>query len=258
MSEWVKAHPIKIYVAMCLLPVHAILWSMTWLGVEQSAMQPLKLLFSLLPTGSAFLLTYIGWGEEAVQNLWKRTFLKEGRLKAYSIALFVFIILGFLALALRYTIDDYFPFLYEFSPISRVLLMTPLLLLFPGFTEEYGWRGFMQHRLQEKTPVFVASLFVGLVWGTWHTMDFYMGNWPFSWLNVAAMYAYITGVSIVIGGLYTHFRASIFVAMLAHYSANAISGFTPVFSLDQGYLTPIIFIGLIWTCALGVLFVKKK
>lgn len=256
--ELVRSHPIKIYILMCLLPAHLVLWPLLAFGVNQASLQPLKLLFSFLPTGSALVITYAGWGEEAVRDLWKRTFLKEGRIKGYTISLVSFVLIGAIALLARYYWDGYFPPENEYPPFVQILIAAPFLLLFPGFVEEYGWRGFMQDRLQTKHSVFVASLLVGLVWGTWHTMDFLMGNWPYSLGNVIAFYAYITGVSVVIGGLYYYFNRSIFVAMIAHFSANLVNFFVPVWNLDVGYTTPIIYISLVWVCALGVLFVKRQ
>jgi membrane protease YdiL (CAAX protease family) len=127
-----------------------------------------------------------------------------------------------------------------------IIVASPFLFLIPGVFEEYGWRGFMQKRLKSRTGVFVASIVVGLTWGMWHLMDFLMGNWLFEPFTVAVFFLYIVGVSLVSGFFYELSGGSVIVAMIVHFSANFVNSFFPIWRLETGVLSPLLYIGLIW------------
>lgn len=254
--RFVRKYPLISFVLGVLLPVHGILWPLRLSGVAPELLQGFKILFALLPTSVAFLITIIVEGERGFRKLWVRTFLRQNKLKYYGQAVVSIASLGMLAMIIRYAYDGHWPASYEFPPVMENLLLAPFLLLFPGFTEEFGWRGFMQERLQGKTGVFLASLLTGLVWGSWHGMDFLMGNWPSGAFNVLIFYAYITGTSVLVGGVYTLSGGSIFVAMLTHFSANIVNFYLPVWSLEAEQITSLIFVGLLWLTGLLVLKVK--
>ncbi len=243
---------------MVLLPVHGVLWPLLLSGTPQESLQPLKVLFAFLPTTSALIITWLIKGDSGVRELWRSTFLKEDRIKYYGTALLSIAILGVVAMLVRFAYDGFRPSTADYPDLGTNLLLAPFLLLFPGFTEEYGWRGFLQQRLQGKTGVFLASLLTGLVWGGWHGMDFLMGNWPSDIFNVLVFFAYITGTSILIGYLYQWSGRSVFVAMLAHFSANIVNFFLPVWNTNAGLTTPLIFVGLLWLTALILLVIELR
>lgn len=258
MRSFTKKHPILCFVLMVLVPVHGILWPLLLTGTPQQSLQPLKILFAFLPTTSALIITWLIKGDDGVRELWRSTFLKEGRIKYYGTALLSIAILGAIAMAVRFVYDGFWPSISDYPDLGTSLLLAPFLLLFPGFTEEFGWRGFLQQRLQGQTGVFLASLITGIVWGTWHGMDFLMGNWPSDTFNVLVFFTYIVGTSIVIGYLYECSGRSIFVAIVAHFSANIVNFFLPVWNTNAGLTTPIIFVGLLWLTALVLLVFELR
>lgn len=258
MKSFVKKYPLICFILLVLVPVHGILWPLLLSGVSQESLQPLKVLFAFLPTSAAFAITLIIEGEPGAKRLWGKTFLKEGRIKFYGIAFISIVLPGIAALVIRVLYDDYWPAITDFPDLGNSLILAPFLLLFPGFTEEFGWRGFMQERLQGRNGVFLASLITGLVWGGWHSMDFLMGNIPSDLFSVSIFFAYIVGTSIVVGYLYKWSGGSIFVAMLAHFSANMVSSFLPVWNLEAGVTTPLIFIGLLWLVSLICLIFELR
>jgi len=205
----------------------------------------------------AFLVVYLAQGEEAVRRLWGKCFLKQNRLKYYSLALVSIAALGGLSLLIRYLYDGQAASFSELPDALTLAIGAPFLLLFPGFTEEFGWRGFLQERLQDKMGVFLASLLTGLVWGSWHSMDFLMGNWPTDYFSITVFFLYITATSIIIGGIYVLSGGSVFIAMLVHFSANVVNFLLPVWKMESSELTPLIYIGLLWVAAFMVLGVKR-
>jgi len=45
-----------------------------------------------------------------------------------------------------------------------------------GGTEELGWRGVLQPRLQQQMSVFTAGLVIGVMWWAWHVPLFFTGG----------------------------------------------------------------------------------
>jgi len=246
LKSFVSAYPIATFIIGCLLPVHLVLWTLIGLGVSREMLVPLKLPFALLPSLSGFLITYVIAGEVGVQRLWRRLFLKNSSLWLYISAVLGFLLLALIALYIRTLYDGYNPQITDYASFGEFLLISPFLLLFPGFAEEFGWRGFMQHRLQLKINWFFASVIVGFIWGSWHTMDFIMGNWSYSFEVLLIFFAYIIGSSVIIGYLYQKSKGSIAIAILAHFGANCVNFFLPVWKQDAGWETAIIFISMLW------------
>lgn len=257
MQSFVKKYPITCFILMVLVPVHGLLWPLRLSGVPPESLQPLKILFAFLPTIAAFAITFISEGEAGSRKLWGKTFLKKGRIKYYGIALLGIVLLGYLSMIVRSIYDGYWPGIDEYPDLGNSLLLAPFLLLFPGFTEEFGWRGFLQERLQVRNGVFLASLITALVWGAWHSMDFLMGNYPSDTFTILVFFAYITGTSIVIGSIYKWSGGSIFVAILAHFSANMVNSFLPVWNQEAGMTTPLIFVGSLWLVSLILLIAEQ-
>ena len=246
MTRYVKKYPVATYVICCLVPVHVILWSALATGASPESLQPLKLPFAILPSITAFVLTFISSGETGVAALAKQTFIRETPPWIYITGLLVFPLIGFAALGARYFYDGYFPVSGDWKPWWMIIGASPFLLIVPGIFEEYGWRGFMQQRLQKRVNVFAASMLVGITWGSWHMMDFLTGNWLFEPMTVGVFFFYITGVSILVGLFFNWSGGSVFVAMIVHFSSNLVNFFIPLWLLEPGVLTPLIFVGLIW------------
>lgn|GEM_PF-3500274 len=253
MSSVIRKYPVLTFVAAVLLPVHGILWPLRLSGVQLESLQGFKLLFALIPSIAAFIITNITEGEHESQRLWRRVYLRKNQTKVFLLALISITSIGLCAVLIRFILDGQSPFWDALPSAQETIFLVPFLLFFPGFTEEFGWRGFMQQKLQKRHGIFLASLVTGLVWGGWHCMDFLLGNWPSGTFNIILFFAYITGVSIVIGGLYALSKGSVAVAIIAHFSANMVNFFLPVWNNQAGTKTPIVFIILLWLVAFIVL-----
>lgn len=89
--------------------------------------------------------------------------------------------------------------------------------------EEFGWRGFLQSRIQEVLPTWVAAAFVGVFWTIWHLPLFFVTGWtsasPLSYLLINI------GLSILIGFGFNASGKSVTVAVLMHSAFNASTRF---------------------------------
>lgn len=88
--------------------------------------------------------------------------------------------------------------------------------------EEFGWRGFLQARLQLEIAPWLAAICVGFMWAAWHLPLFLV-----SWSSAAPFnYAFIVVcLSIVFAYPFNSSGGSVLVAILMHFAFNASSQF---------------------------------
>ena len=92
------------------------------------------------------------------------------------------------------------------------------LLAGPLF-EEFGWRGFLQSRLQAVLPSWIAAVCVGALWAVWHLPLFFLKGW-----SSAAPPAYlliVIGLSLVMAYGFNAAGRSVLVAILMHSAFNS-------------------------------------
>jgi len=231
--------------------VYGLLLPLLWLGFEKATLRPLKVYFAFTPLISVITICYIIGGEKSVRDLFRKLRWKGYKHKWFFLSTWSFSIIGFSALLLRFFYDGFFPPFEDFGPIDQMLLYSIPLFLFPGITEEFAWRGFLQSRLQERFQAFYACVIVGLVWGSWHYPDFLLGNWETNLSSQLSFFAFIIAASIYIGWLFIQTGENVFIAMLAHFGANIVFTFSPIFNIyeEGSFLTIALYISLVWVVA---------
>lgn len=121
------------------------------------------------------------------------------------------------------------------SQIVSGILLAPLLNAVFCFGEEWGWRGYLLPKMQEKLPMLPMLLINGIIWGLWHAPltaighNYGMGYWGWPVTGILAMCAFC----IVMGVIFSYITiktGSCLPAMLAHGSLNGFAaagiGFT--------------------------------
>jgi uncharacterized protein len=92
--------------------------------------------------------------------------------------------------------------------------------------EEFGWRGFLQPRLQRVLPPWVAAICVGIMWATWHLPLFLVG---WSSASPPVFMFIVVGLSVVMAFAFNASGSAVVVAILMHSAFNAspkfISGY---------------------------------
>lgn len=120
------------------------------------------------------------------------------------------------------------------APLHLMVVWLVFVMLLQGGLEEFGWRGYLQPRLQAYTSVTGASLVIGLFWWAWHLPMFFTGN-PHFVLEPGpflAYFAFVIGVALVLGAFVNATGGRLLPVMLMHASIN-LGAFI---SVDNGYL----------------------
>ena len=113
----------------------------------------------------------------------------------------------------------------EFASIP-VALYWVANLVFYGYGEEIGWRGFALPRLQRNRSALAASMWLSLVWGLWHVPLFFfsagLGTMPL--IGLVGWAASIVTGSVLCTWLFNSTRGSIAVLALFHAALDIFIG----------------------------------
>jgi uncharacterized protein len=156
----------------------------------------------------------------------KKLFLKCLQVKPLiylMVALFSPFVLAFLALVIDYSITktpvDLSGFLRntEFPQLNFITFFIYNLIFF-GFGEEVGWRGFALPRLQAKFTALTSSFLLTGFWALWHLPLFFYrsGFLTMGWAGAFGwIFSLLTG-SILLNWLYNSSKASILICAVFH------------------------------------------
>jgi len=131
------------------------------------------------PALAAFIITGLTQGKAGVVTFAKRLVLvskPRSRFFIYSLSPVIF--LG-LAIALAIVTDSELPPLGDFAiysglPPLGLPTVFLLVLLFNGFGEETGWRGFALEPLQRRYGPVTGTLVLAALWAAWHIPAFFV------------------------------------------------------------------------------------
>lgn len=120
---------------------------------------------------------------------------------------------------------------WHWHPIVLAGILLPMFnynLLGGPLFEEFGWRGYLQSRLQEAVSPWIASICVGVMWAAWHWPLFLVHGWSSSAPPVFLLI--LVGLSMVMALGFNASEESVVVAILMHSAFNASPRFV------DGYL----------------------
>jgi len=92
--------------------------------------------------------------------------------------------------------------------------------------EEFGWRGFLQPRLQQVLPPWIAAICVGVLWAAWHIPLFLV-----AWTSATPLvFLFIlVALSVIMAFAFNGSGQAVVVAILMHSAFNASGSFVPAF-----------------------------
>jgi membrane protease YdiL (CAAX protease family) len=95
--------------------------------------------------------------------------------------------------------------------------------------EEPGWRGFAQPRLQVRYGALATSVFIGLLWSTWHLWYVVLpgGLSNVSGIDAVATYIRLTSTAVIYAWMYNSTNGNLLIAMIAHFGHNLAASLIP-------------------------------
>jgi uncharacterized protein len=121
---------------------------------------------------------------------------------------------------------------WHWHPSVLAGLLIPMFnynLLGGPLFEEFGWRGFLQARLQEVMPPWIAAICVGLMWAAWHAPLFLI---PWSSASPLIYLLIVVGATPLYAFAFNASGGAVLVAILMHAAFNASSRFLDPFLGD--------------------------
>lgn len=121
------------------------------------------------PLVAALLVTWSTGGRRGIEELWGRIKKWRVELRWYLIVFLLPVALCLISLTAGVLFGGLRPSSY--SPLLPLAYFIPFflyMLVFTGFTEEPGWRGFALPHLQSKYSAEKSSWILGVLWGVWH------------------------------------------------------------------------------------------
>jgi hypothetical protein len=108
---------------------------------------------------------------------------------------------------------------FDYTQFIKQLPTTLPLLIAGPLSEEFGWRGFLQKRVNEKLSPTAGSIIIGIVWALWHLPLFYMLGTSQHEFNVPFFPFMISIISstFVYTYIYIKSKGSLFTAFLLHW-----------------------------------------
>ena len=122
-------------------------------------------------------------------------------------------------------------------PLYTVVPMFIFLTLAAGIGEEFGWRGFLLPRLQNRHNALVSSLIVGVLWAIWHIPLFYLkGTFQYDLQSQDGLLAAILSYSIFVivssiqfTWVFNNTRGSVLLAAVMHGANNTWGAYIDVY-----------------------------
>ncbi len=175
----------------------------------------LYIIGGFVPSGVAVGLIGLREGRRGLADLWRR--MTQFRLgwRMYAAAVAIAVVGTACQIALNGLLGHAFDLGLFLVQLPSVL---PLLVLGP-LSEELGWRGYAQDRLQTRWSHQLASLIIGAVWALWHLPLFFM---PGTSQHELAMpfigfFFGILSMSVMFGWLHNHTGGSVWMAIFFHW-----------------------------------------
>ena len=212
----------------------------------------LAILTVFTPTLLALIISSISGGKKALRALFINQTFKNVGLKWISLSLFVFPILGSLAMLSSSKFD-----FSQFELRTTQLLPQIIIIVLIGFGEEYGWRGFLQSKINKKTNVLNASLLVGFIWGLWHFPAYMIGTGVPLEMHFGIFIIWVLLASLFIGWIY-YKTGNVLTSVLAHISANATFNYLVILPEFTGSMETFSYFMLFLFIMVGFIFYRYR
>ena len=190
------------------------------------------------PALAAIIVASLAYGRQGLRELFGRLGRWRVGIQWYLIALFLPLLVSFLAITLNSwtggTSPDFsvagFPFGPAETPLWQkiIILLLVFILGFDGLGEEIGWRGFALPQLLERYSALISSLILGALWAIWHfpyalTEGTFLSEVPLYWFFINLL-----ALSIIYTWIFINTNGSLLLPLLFHAAGNTTSNLFPI------------------------------
>lgn len=125
------------------------------------------------PLVAAVVITGLGRGWDGLGVLWSQATAWRGRGRWLALATLGPLALFLVAVVVARLVGGEWPALDRFGasteyPALPIVAYWLANLVFYGFGEEVGWRGYLQPTLEQRRPVLGAAAILSVIWALWH------------------------------------------------------------------------------------------
>jgi len=208
------------WIAILLIGI-VVLLADDWFG-ESIFLQILTSIAAWTPTFALLVLFKKLYPNNSIKEFYKNAFRERLKWKMilFTVAVQLLIVFGATGiLAFTSGID----FLSSFTLSLPSLGIAFIWASISGATgEQSGWRGFLQPNMEREHGIVKSSIFVGIIWGFWHTPLWFITSGYSGMYLVQFIIAYMVNIvstAVIIGICYKHCR-NLFVPILIHFMFN--------------------------------------
>ena len=199
---------------------------------------------ALSSSTAGIILAALEGRKGGVRELLGRALIWRVGLQWWVVALLAFAPLVVGALYLRSLLGGPVVDWSELGPAASILQLLLILVIFAGFGEEFGWRGFAMPRLQARYSALGSTLIVAGFWALWHVPKFFVvGQGQNDWMQEAGFVSsflgytvFIFGWSIIYTWVFNNTRGSVLLAAVVHGAGNTWAGYFDNYRGDIGNL----------------------
>lgn len=149
-----------------------------------------------------------------------RDFIRQLRVPKCSWFMYVFAIFAPIAICLLMLIvENVSVSIFTHLRLRDFLRLFLINLWFAPLWEEIGWRGYLLPILRKRIGLGRASLFLGLIWGIWHFVLYYV-VFGVSFSSFALSFLAIAAASVTLAVLYSASNDSLILPILFHTAWN--------------------------------------
>lgn len=260
MKDLIKRRPLWSYLIIAYVFSWA-LWSVLLFTTSPDTMQEgpapsffiLAALGGLGPSVAGIVTTSIVDGQEGRRNMFARFRQWRVGFGWYAAALLITPLVGLATLAVERALGMPTATWKEMSASLPISLIYPI---FAALGEEFGWRGFLLPRLQNRRSALASSLVVGVAWGLWHIPTQILAFRQYGLLAILAnvFVTHILGVTAqttVMTWVHNNAKKSLLLMVLCHYGITftAMFLFPLSMSVAQGLQHWLVYAAFYWLAA---------
>lgn len=229
---WVKEHPLALFFVLAF----AISWTI-WLpqvafvqGFLDKPVSPyLHLAGGLGPMLAAIIVTGLIGGSNGIREHVRRMFRWRVRMTWHLIAWFGPVVLFAIAAVIVRIMGGTWPDLSQFGrtdeyPELPLVVYWMANMLFYGWGEETGWRGFALPRLQKSHNALTATFMLSLCWALWHLPLFWCAD-GFMKMGIGGAIGWYFSLllgAVLLTWIYNGSQGSILIVAIFHAVLNIV------------------------------------